>query len=95
MVEARTPRMSGFCCSNTNSSSSAEGWRANTSSLSASRYSFLTWKRALMARGGELFGQDGVTEELQQQLAEESHVHHRAVVALHERSTASVYVASS
>ena len=33
MVEARTPFTSGFCCSTTNSSSSADGVRANTSSF--------------------------------------------------------------
>ena len=54
MVEARTPRISGFCCSSTNSSSSAEGVRANTSSLTASSEPLRTWKRAFSGRGGSL-----------------------------------------
>ena len=81
---ARTPRICGFCCISRKSSSSAEGLRANTSSwrdleVVVADLEALVERHRLGARR-----QDRLAEELQQHLVQQAHVHHRAVVALHE-----------
>ena len=84
MVEARTPLICGFCCSSTNSSSSAEGVRANTSSLDRLEGAVAHLEARVQRPRRLLLREDRLAEQLQQQFVEQAHVHDGAVVALHE-----------
>ncbi len=84
MVPARTPRICGFCCSSTNSSSSAEGWRAEHVLVDRLEIVVADLEARIERLRRLIVAEDRLAEQLQQQLVEQRHVDDGAVVALHQ-----------
>ena len=84
MVEARTPRISGFCCRMHEQLQQRR--RGAGEHFLADRFQrAVAYLEARIERPRRLaLAQDGLAKQLQQQLIEQAHVHDGAVVALHE-----------